>query len=149
MNKMSIPIFYIEKKTIKGFKNVDDFIDNVKESDIYLIDQLTFKGKDMNFKILSRLSALYGVWYDFNTRWVNDVSDAIISGAKVVVISGKKINYSFISKILSITENVALKSDDESLILIFKELGGKYVISNFTFDGLDIFRIENGRLVQI
>ncbi|MDP8012096.1 MAG: hypothetical protein ACP5F1_01395 [Thermoplasmata archaeon] len=149
MDKFSIPIYYIERKTIKGFKNLDEFIDNVKSGEIYLVDQPTFKGRDINFKILTRLSALYGVWYDFNSRWIDDVSDAIISGAKIVVISGKKVNISFVTDALSITENVALKSNDENLISKFRELGGKYLISDHIVDGMEVYRIEEGRLVQL
>ncbi|MGC8565042.1 MAG: hypothetical protein ACP5R0_03395 [Thermoplasmata archaeon] len=149
MEKLSIPIFYMDRKTIKGFRNVDEFIDNVKDSEIYIIDSPTFRGRDINFKILSRLSAIYGVWYDGNLRWKDDVSDILLSGAKIAVLSGKKINDDFISKILSITENVALKSDDEELLLKFRGMGGRIAITNIFLDGLALYRIDGGRLVQL
>jgi len=149
MEKLSIPIFYMERKTIRGFRNVDEFIDNVRDNEIYLIDVLTFRGRDINFKILTRLSAIYSVWYDGNLRWKDDVSDILLSGAKIAVLSGKKINDNFISKILSITENVALKSDDEELLLKFRDMGGRIAITNIFLDGLALYRIDGGRLVQL
>jgi len=149
MEKLSIPIFYMERKTIRGFRNVDEFIDNVRDNEIYLIDVSTFRGRDINFKILTRLSAIYSVWYDGNLRWKDDVSDILLSGAKIAVLSGKKINDNFISKILSITENVALKSDDEELLLKFRDMGGRIAITNIFLDGLALYRIDGGRLVQL
>ena len=149
MEKLSIPIFYMERKTIRGFRNIDEFIDNVRDNEIYLIDISTFRGRDINFKILTRLSAIYSVWYDGNLRWKDDVSDILLSGAKIAVLSGKKINDNFISKILSITENVALKSDDEELLLKFRDMGGRIAITNIFLDGLALYRIDGGRLVQL
>jgi len=149
MEKLSIPIFYMERKTIRGFRNIDEFIDNVRDNEIYLIDVSTFRGRDINFKILTRLSAIYSVWYDGNLRWKDDVSDILLSGAKIAVLSGKKINDNFISKILSITENVALKSDDEELLLKFRDMGGRIAITNIFLDGLALYRIDGGRLVQL
>jgi len=64
-------------------------------------------------------------------------------------LSGKKINDNFISKILSITENVALKSDDEELLLKFRDMGGRIAITNIFLDGLALYRIDGGRLVQL
>lgn len=149
MERSSIPVFYMERKTIRGFSSVDDFIENVKEDEIYVVDLPSFRGRDINFKILSRLSSIFSVWYDGNTRWKDDVSDIILSGAKIAVISGKKINDKFISNALSITENVALKSDDEHLLLHFRELGGKIAITSKNIEGLILYRIDNGRLVQL
>lgn len=149
MEKISIPVYYMERKTIRGFNSVDDFIDNVKENEIYLIDQPSFRFRDINFKILSRLSSIYNVWYDGNVRWSEDVSDIILSGAKIAVLSGKKINENFISRVLTLTENVALKSDNKDLLIKFKELGGKIAITNTQIDGLQIFILTEGRLVEL
>lgn len=149
MEKMSIPLFYLEKKGIKGYVSIDDFIESVKEREIYLVDSQSFRGRDINLRVLSRLASLYDVWFDSNVRWRDDVYDIILTGAKVAVLSGRKVNEKFLRSIMETTDNVALKSNDEELVREFVSMGGRIVITDLNIDVPKRYMISEGRLIEI
>jgi len=146
---MEIPVFNLTKKGIEGYKSIDEFFQNVKDKTIYVIDLDSLKGKEINFKILSKISKIYDVWYEFNARWMNDVSDVLISGAKIAVMSGERIKNKVIKHSLEITEDLALRSEDFNTLKFFVENGGKIIISSIHFENVRNFRVIDGKLVEI
>ncbi len=149
MEKISIPVFYLEKRTIRGFGSLDEFIDGVKEKEIYVVDVPSFRGRDINFKLLSKIANIYGVWYEANIRWKDDVYDIILSGAKVAVLGTKKVDEEFLAYSLQYTDNIALKSDDEDLVKKFLNMGGKIFITSLGLELPRKFKLTDGRLVEI
>ncbi len=147
--KIRIPIYHVYKKGIKNFKNLDEFIDNVKSEKIYLIDDQTFKGKEINFKVLKEISQIFETWYEANIRWPEDVTDIIISGAEISVISGPKVNEKLLKNILKITNNVALHSNEENLLNIFIDNGGNYIITDIPFYKGKRFIIKDDWLIEL
>ncbi len=146
---MEMPVFVLTKKGIEGYTSIDEFFENVKDKVIYVIDKDSLRGKDINFKILSKLSKIYEVWYEFNARWMNDVSDVLISGAKVAVMSGDRIKMKLIKHSLEITEDLALRSEDFNTLKYFVENGGKIIISSIHFENVRNFKIVDGKVVEV
>ncbi|MEM4877832.1 MAG: HisA/HisF-related TIM barrel protein, partial [Thermoplasmata archaeon] len=109
MEKISIPVFYLERKGMRGYASLDEFVNNVTEREIYVVDLPSFKGRDINLKYLSKISNIYDVWYESNVRWIDDIYDILLSGAKIVVLGSKKVNENFLKSTIKYTENIALK----------------------------------------
>ncbi|MEL9999138.1 MAG: HisA/HisF-related TIM barrel protein [Thermoplasmata archaeon] len=149
MEKISIPVFYLERKGMRGYASLDEFVNNVTEREIYVVDLPSFKGRDINLKYLSKISNIYDVWYESNVRWIDDIYDILLSGAKIVVLGSKKVNENFLKSTIKYTENIALKSDDENLIKIFFNIGGKMFITSINLDLPRKFNFLNGRLVEL
>jgi hypothetical protein len=148
MEQNIIDIFYLEKKGIKGYASIKEFIEKIKQREIYMVDTNSFRGRDINLKLLSKLTSVYDIWFESNIRWKDDVYDIILTGAKIAVLGGRKVDEKFLYSIIEVTDNIALKSNDENLLKIFISLGGKIVITDLEVDAPKRFRVMDGRLVE-
>ncbi|MBD6955295.1 MAG: hypothetical protein ACP5G5_05795 [Thermoplasmata archaeon] len=144
-----IPIYYLEKRGVKGYESIGNFIESVHQKEIYLIDTNSFRGRDINLKVLSRIAPIYDVWFESNIRWRDDVIDILLAGSKIAVLGGRRVNENFLISIMENTDNIALKSNDEGLIKKFISIGGKIVITDLDIDAPERYVQKEGRLLKI
>ncbi|MGC8585109.1 MAG: hypothetical protein ACP5RZ_02745 [Thermoplasmata archaeon] len=147
--KIKIPVYHVYRKGIRNFSSIDNFLENVNSSKIYLIDDNTFRGREINFKVLKEISPVIETWYEANIRWIDDVTDILVAGAEISVMAGEKINERLLKNVLKITNNVAIHSDDDFLLEKFIENGGFYVITDIPFLKGKRFIIKDEWLIEV
>ena len=123
-----IPVHLVRRKRIDGLK-VDDFVENCDCNTIYLLDLDTYFGREMNFRIYHELEGIFNMWIDSSPRVIEDVMDVLISSADMAVIMGIYFRGNM-DELLSLTENVAMKSIFDEDIENFLNRGGYTIITS-------------------
>ncbi len=119
---------------VKGGKidgmGVDEFLEDVNEGILYLLDVDSHNGREMNFKVYDEFSGIFQLWIDAAPRKHYDVMDILVSGGNMAVVNDHFMREGEIEKILELTENVILKSYRFESIEKFIRLKGKIVITS-------------------
>ncbi len=119
-----IPYITISRKRIK--EKVD--WDSLSSSKLWIIDLDAKMGKEMNFKLYSKLDYL-DLILDISAKHPDDVFDALTSGAIRVTVSGI-IENKKISSIIEATDNAIFTVESLEQYQKIRGLGGSKFFSN-------------------
>ncbi len=133
-----IPYITINRKRIKEKVDWDSF----GSSKLWIVDLDAKRGKEMNFKVYNKLDYL-DLILDISANHLDDVFDALTSGAIRVTVSGD-IDNRKISSIIEATENAIFIVNSLEQYQRIRELGGSKFFSNNVFPPFyDEFYSEN------
>ena len=112
----------------------DDNIKNNDQKRYYIIDNEGLENRKPNLEWYMKNCDFLDVWIDAGPRDSNDVIDLIMTGANKVVIRPEFLTEKEFIEILEISENIALKLDEDNpeLLEMFKKHGGKYIVLPLT-----------------